>query len=78
MSDPEIRIEFGTTSRGFKIARFADQYGQICSLQKSSIMEPECIWLGADGVGDRMHLSQEHVRALLPALQHFADTGELP
>lgn len=26
----------------------------------------------------RMHLTQEHVRALLPALQHFADTGELP
>lgn len=27
---------------------------------------------------NRMHLSREHVRALLPILQHFADTGELP
>lgn len=78
MSDPEIRIEFGTTSRGFKIAHFSDQYGQDCSLQKSSLMDPDCIWLGAHGNPNRMHLSQEHVRALLPALQHFADTGELP
>lgn len=26
----------------------------------------------------RMHLSQSIVRNLLPALQHFAETGELP
>jgi hypothetical protein len=26
----------------------------------------------------RMHLNQEQVRELLPILQHFADTGELP
>ncbi len=26
----------------------------------------------------RMHLSQSMVRDLLPALQHFAETGELP
>lgn len=26
----------------------------------------------------RMHLSQSQVRELLPILQHFADTGELP
>lgn len=26
----------------------------------------------------RMHLTQDHVRALLPLLQHFAETGELP
>lgn len=29
-------------------------------------------------VPDRMHLNQEQVKALLPALQHFAETGELP
>jgi hypothetical protein len=27
---------------------------------------------------DRMHLTQRQVQALLPILQHFADTGELP
>jgi len=26
----------------------------------------------------RMHLTQELVRELLPALQHFAETGDLP
>lgn len=26
----------------------------------------------------RMHLSQEQVKELLPILQHFADTGDLP
>jgi hypothetical protein len=26
----------------------------------------------------RMHLTQDQVRSLLPALQHFVDTGELP
>lgn len=26
----------------------------------------------------RMHLTQENVRDLLPLLQHFAETGELP
>ena len=26
----------------------------------------------------RMHLTQSQVRALLPALQHFAETGNLP
>jgi hypothetical protein len=29
-------------------------------------------------VTTRMHLSQAHVAALLPALTHFAETGELP
>lgn len=29
-------------------------------------------------ISDRMHLTQKQVKALLPALQHFAKTGELP
>ena len=29
-------------------------------------------------IPDRMHLTQEMVKKLLPALQHFANTGELP
>lgn len=34
---------------------------------------------GQDIVGnERMHLTQDHVRALLPILQHFADHGDLP
>ena len=32
----------------------------------------------AISITDRMHLNQEQVAALLPLLQHFAETGELP
>jgi hypothetical protein len=32
---------------------------------------------GPPATGGRMHLTQEHVRALLPMLQRFAETGEL-
>lgn len=35
------------TSRGFDRFDFKDQYGLDCSLQKSSLIDPECIWLGA-------------------------------
>jgi len=28
-------------------------------------------------IASRMHLTQEHVREMLPFLQHFAETGEL-
>jgi hypothetical protein len=34
--------------------------------------------LGTFVGNERMHLTQNHVRSLLPALQHFAETGELP
>lgn len=65
-----------TTERGFARYEFADHYGAPCSLQKSSLATRDCVWLGAgDG---RMHLTQEMVAALLPALMHFAATGELP
>jgi len=29
-------------------------------------------------INTRMHLTQDQVKELLPILQHFADTGELP
>jgi hypothetical protein len=29
-------------------------------------------------IHSRMHLTQEQVKALLPILQHFAETGDLP
>lgn len=79
-------LRFERTSRGFAIARFVDHYGSKCSLQKSSFYpDPEyCIWLGVDRAftgeqaATRMHLTQSQVRALLPALQHFVEHGDLP
>ena len=88
------------TERGFRIYEFDDSYGDPCTLQQSSNMDPH-IWFGGKGrvvlepsgghgwreyplpegaivLGDRMHLDQEQVAALIPMLQHFVDTGHLP
>lgn len=35
-------------ARGFATAEFTDRYGEICSIQKSSIATEDCIWLGID------------------------------
>jgi len=70
----ELRKEF--TGRGFAILYFVDRYGMTCTLQKSSLATEDCVWFGREP--ERMHLSQDMVRDLLPALQHFVDTGELP
>lgn len=81
MADPLVT---SPTSRGFLNTEFLDRYSQKCSLQKSSLAGVDCIWLGVNiniegqTVMERMHLTQEHVRALLPALQYFVDTGQLP
>lgn len=41
-------MEIAKTGRGFNIINFTDFYGEKCSLQKSSIVYPECIWFGID------------------------------
>lgn len=88
------------TNRGFTIGDFVDEYGEKCSIQKSSLATKDCIWLGVNevrpkvcvygqgwkeiplpegaAISGRMHLSQKLVKELLPFLQHFAETGELP
>ncbi len=73
MSD---KMEVKHTSRGFAIVNFKDHYGLHCSLQKSSLADQDAIWLGGNGA-DRMHLTQDHVAALLPILQRFVETGEI-
>ena len=68
-----------TTERGFALYEFRDRYNRECSLQRSSIATEDCIWLGVhEGESVRMHLTPEMVTALLPILQQFAETGELP
>lgn len=37
-----------TTDRGFPYAEFIDKYGHKCSIQKSSLADDECIWLGVN------------------------------
>jgi hypothetical protein len=64
------------TPGGYDCVYFLDRYDIKCSLQKSSINDPQCIWLGVNKTG-RMHLSREQVAELLPYLQKFVDTGEI-
>lgn len=48
------KLEVTQTCRGFDYIKFDDHYGQHCSLQKSSLMEPDAIWLGVDNTGPYM------------------------
>lgn len=72
--------------RGFLRGEWLDRYGEKCSIQKSSLAGEDCIWLGCDHetvyqgrpCGARMHLTRQMVADLLPLLQHFVETGELP
>lgn len=74
-----------TTERGFRRMDFKDRNGESCSIQESSIATESCLWLGCDHgthhMGScmaRMHLTQELAAELIPLLQHFVDSGELP
>jgi hypothetical protein len=82
----------GFTARGFAVSEFTDFYGSKCSVQESSIVFPECIWLGTDvphdigrtvpypyraGEQTRMHLTRKMVKELIPLLQKFVETGRL-
>lgn len=81
-------ISVKANERGFMSGDFQDLNGILCSIQKSSLATDNAIWLGVHptpsehekrGYGPtRMHLNRQHVAALLPLLQHFVDTGELP
>lgn len=71
--DGPLKVE--RTQRGFAIVPFRDVYDAQCSLQKSSLATEACIWIGPDK--DRAHLSIPMVKALLPILQRFVETGEV-
>ena len=77
--------------RGFAYGEFDDFYGKKCSIQKSSLATRDAIWLGVSNTGPRMgnysknrnveywrmHLTKKEVKALLPVLQKFVETGEI-
>lgn len=69
-------MNYYTTETGLDGVEFYDFYRYPCSIQESSLATEEAIWLGRDG--HRMHLTRSHVALLLPMLQHFAETGNLP
>lgn len=65
------------------VAKFTDPYGKRCSIQGSSAVKP-AIWFGVDidangqEVCQRVNLTRNMVAGLLPILEHFVETGELP
>ena len=69
-------INFYKSNRGFTVGDFTDLYDKSCSIQESSLAAPPALWLGVDS--NRMHLTQDIVENLIPLLQHFVDTGNLP
>lgn len=46
--------ELEKTERGFSLGKFEDQYGNKCSIQKSSVATKDCIWLGVDDVNPQI------------------------
>lgn len=71
-----MHIKFSSPDEPRYRAEFRDRAGLACSVQESTLAHPAAIWLGVDS--DRMHLTQEQVRDLLPVLIHFAYEGLLP
>jgi hypothetical protein len=69
---------------------FIDLYGAAGSIQLSPLCIKPAIWFGLNrGIHGpdiqltqfctgRMKLTQEQVKEIIPVLQHFVDTGELP
>lgn len=79
-NDKNFEIKSGKTERGFGLNKFTDLYGQLCSLQDSSLATTNAIWFGVDTDLNgrdctRMHLSDNMVEKLLPILQRFVEKG---
>ena len=68
------------TGRGFQYIEFQDRNGNTCDIQQSSVADYEppgssALWLG---IGEnRMHISLDQMRLLIPVLQRWVDTGKL-
>jgi hypothetical protein len=67
------------TGRGFDLVEFKDAYGKPCNIQETMTAVSTNIWMGvADPfMSGRMLLTQDHVKAMLPYLIRFAETGVL-
>lgn len=77
-------ISYKPNRKGLLRGEFRDRIGALCSIQESSIVEDNCLWLGVEVDFDgweirngRMLLTQEQARQLVPILRHFARTGRI-
>lgn len=70
-------LVFEKTSRGFGFWKFTDRYQHSAVILESSLATEAAIWFGCYEP-QRMHLTRDMVKALLPILEYFAQTGDLP
>lgn len=56
-------VPLDKTNRGFYIYEFTDRYGRKCSLQESSMVWEECIWLWVHDT--RMCITYEHMEVVI-------------
>lgn len=68
------------TGRGFERIDFTDAYGELCSLQQSSLAVFEkpgsgAVWLGTNE--NRMHLTHDQVEELTNHLLQWLENGSL-
>ena len=89
MMSKKFKIELYETDRGFIRGDFDDFYGSRCSIQESSLATDAALWLGVlegskdyrsdnDRLSYRLHLNQKQGAELIPLLEYFVKTGELP
>lgn len=85
----DLKLNFN--GRGYAYVDFKDVYGQECSLQQSSGIDPG-LWIGVDNTGPniagpqgtrneyvscRMLLNPDQAKALIPILVRFAESGSI-
>lgn len=63
---PAMNLVSEPTSRGFDRVAFEDFNGSGCSLQKSSIVNAECIWLGVNNASPQVLASRAQLLGLKP------------
>ena len=68
--------KYSVADRGFVGYEGVDRYGQVFTIQESSLATEDCIWLGR--ADSRMHLTREMAAELVPLLQEFITHGHLP
>lgn len=78
MSRSAINLTTEKTSRGFAYMSFSDVHGNSCSIQKSSLAELDCIWIGLNDANAQI-LARHAIRlGLKPEEGGDKDNGWVP
>jgi hypothetical protein len=84
-------VDVTKNERGFQVGRWTDKSGSPCELQQSSAIDGNAseeefaervarpgtsfVWLGKEGIGNRMHLDRSQVTELVNRLNAWLKTG---